>query len=174
MIDEILTKQLAWLQALHNARPVFLDPLFQAFNYLDTTPAYLCMCTAILLYLGWKAGLNILIFTVLGINLNTVTKAFFALPRPSTIDPSLALSTVSPGSYGFPSGGAMGSLMIATVLYYYFPRRSVLIFGIFYTLLISFSRVYLGVHFFTDILGGWVLAVLYSFIYFKVLKKLIA
>ncbi len=172
MTSDFLLKQMEWLQILHKNRPAFLDPFFQSLHYLDTTPAYLCMCALLLLFMGWRAGVNIFTFALIGIVLNKFAKNIFEQPRPFFIDPTLALSSVPSDSYGFPSGGAMGSIMIALVLYYYFPKRSILILGICYTLLISFSRVYLGVHFFTDILGGWALALIYAFIYLKVLKKI--
>lgn len=66
------------------------------------------------------------------------------------------------GLYSHPSGHASTSFsFILTSLYYFRPvlRRYItfLLFGLFYVLIVSFSRIYLCVHYPTDILNGYLL-----------------
>jgi undecaprenyl-diphosphatase len=69
-----------------------------------------------------------------------------------------------PQSPGFPSGHALDSMTLYGALALTVGRRLrprwlrglVLVFGLGLPLLIGFSRIYLGVHYFTDVLGGWV------------------
>ena len=52
-------------------------------------------------------------------------------------------------------------------------RKERLIVGIltFYVLLVSYSRIYLGVHYPGDIIGGWILGLLIAVILFNILKR---
>jgi undecaprenyl-diphosphatase len=90
--------------------------------------------------------------------LNFLLKLWFARPRPQFADP-IAVSLY----YSFPSGHAMMSLIAYGLLAYFLfiglPRAwmrvpvaaaSILLVG-----LIGFSRLYLGVHYFSDILAGF-------------------
>jgi membrane-associated phospholipid phosphatase len=93
-----------------------------------------------------------------GVILNQLLKEVFARPRPYFEHP-LALET----SYSFPSGHATMSLICYGMLAYYavlalqsWRAKAAAIFGAaFLVLLIGFSRVYLGVHYFSDVAGGF-------------------
>jgi undecaprenyl-diphosphatase len=77
--------------------------------------------------------------------------------------PDPYFGTALPVSYSFPSGHALDSSVIyfalATLLTPYFPRPAerAILFGItaVLVLLIGISRVYLGVHWPSDVVGGW-------------------
>ncbi len=70
--------------------------------------------------------------------------------------------------YSFPSGHALGSLvtygMLAYLLTVFLPRGLALVFAAFLLLLvlfIGFSRLYLGVHYFSDVIAGYSAAVVW-------------
>jgi len=87
-------------------------------------------------------------------------KYFFARPRPTD-------GLMSRGGYSFPSGHTMGTLalyglvIILAVVYLQksWQRQTVIIASLGVILLISWSRVHLGVHFLTDIIGSVFLGV---------------
>ena len=89
--------------------------------------------------------------------LNLVAKAVFVRERPS-----LWLSVAPEHSYSFPSGHAMGamSLAAAIILLLWFTRWRwpALVLGLGFTVWVGASRVYLGVHYPSDILAGWTAA----------------
>lgn len=88
---------------------------------------------------------------------NLALKNFFVRPRPCWLDESVPLLIARPSDYSFPSGHTMAAAIGATILTAA-DRR----FGwaaIPLAVLIAFSRMYLYVHFPSDILGGAVLGV---------------
>lgn len=89
--------------------------------------------------------------------LNLATKQIFARERPALWD-----SIAPEDTFSFPSGHAMGSMTLAWVallLAWRTPWRwSVVIAAAAFTALVGLSRVYLGVHYPSDILAGWTAA----------------
>ena len=94
----------------------------------------------------------------LGMVLNAILKDLFARPRPELVAHLVQVQTTS-----FPSGHAMNSaivyLTLGGLLARAEKRRSVRIFlltaAIALTMIVGFSRVYLGVHWPSDVAAGW-------------------
>jgi membrane-associated phospholipid phosphatase len=110
-----------------------------------------------LLLIGWVVALAGSGF------LNAMLKALFHRSRPVLANPWLT----EPG-WSFPSGHAMGSLVAYGMLAYIlivawrvrFPRMIIAV-TIALVLAIGFSRIYLGVHFFTDVAAGYAAALMW-------------
>jgi membrane-associated phospholipid phosphatase len=77
-------------------------------------------------------------------------KTFFALPQQQVID-AFRLKGIS---FGFPSGHASGACATWGGLAVIFRKRALCWLAPFMVLLLIFSRLYLGVHFLADVLGG--------------------
>lgn len=90
--------------------------------------------------------------------LNLLAKAVFQRERPD-----LWLSIAPEHTFSFPSGHAMGSATLATAVvvlcWHTAWRWPALLLGVGFVLWVGTSRVYLGVHFPSDILAGWAAAV---------------
>ena len=88
--------------------------------------------------------------------LNLVVKTFFARPRPDLLE-----RLVTETSYSFPSGHSMVSaaLALSLVLIAWKTRWRwwVVAGAVAYVALIGLTRLYLGVHYPTDVLAGWTL-----------------
>lgn len=117
-----------------------------------------------------KYGVKFAIAALSSTALYQIMKYIFQRPRPD-----LALRLIEQGGYSFPSGHSMNCLVSFGILIYLLLRycenrrlAKLLSFGLgLLTILIGFSRVYVGVHYPTDIIGGWSLgiAVLVAMIY---------
>ena len=100
-----------------------------------------------------------------GVSINNVLKYWFDRPRPDLVAHLVDVHTLS-----FPSGHAMLSavayLTLGALIAQVQPRRRLKLYvlgiGIVLTLLIGSSRVYLGVHWPTDVLAGWCLGAVWA------------
>lgn len=137
-----------------------LDAFFSVFTDLGGVLA-ICVITAVLALFMWSKRMFsrsvVLLLSMGGIAAAvTVLKVIFARERPSDIG-----SIITETSFSFPSGHSMGSIGLAlAVILLLWPtkwRAAALIIGIGYVLLIGFSRLYLGVHYPTDVAAGWLL-----------------
>jgi len=114
------------------------------------------------LYMDGKrhSALFVLLAVASGTALSYLLKAGFDRPRPDLVAHLADVHTLS-----FPSGHAMGSaltyLTIGAVIARTEQKRLlkiyVLALGIGLTLIVGISRIYLGVHWPTDVLAGWAL-----------------
>ena len=104
------------------------------------------------------AGLFVLTTVLSGALLNTLLKLAFARARPDLVTPLTQVSTLS-----FPSGHAASSavcyltlgLMLAQTQASRSVRIHLIMTAAILTLLVGVSRIYLGVHYPSDVLAGW-------------------
>ena len=85
---------------------------------------------------------------------------------------AIQLLIASPTDFSFPSGHTMSSFAAASVIFHANTNMGIMAFV--FASLIAFSRLYLYVHYPTDVLAGIVLGILASYVViwiFKVLDK---
>lgn len=116
----------------------------------------------------WRAFTLILASIVGAGLLESVLKMVFARQRPE-----LWGLLVHEPTYSFPSGhAAMSMALVAALVLIAWQtkwRWYVICGGTVFTLLVGFSRMYLGVHYPTDVLAGWVVAIGWVFVVATVL-----
>jgi undecaprenyl-diphosphatase len=142
-----------------------LESVARFFTTLGSFPVLgaLTLATSVYLYLrGRRAEALLLLVTVpLGALLGEGMKLVIHRVRPALEFARIAI----PGTYGFPSGHALsattffGTLGFVALIGERRLRRSVVIVATCTAaaLLVGLSRVYLGVHFMGDVVGGWLL-----------------
>ena len=148
------------LAAQDMARAGF-DRLFLLFSALGYGCGVVPFDVLLVIVLAWKRHLREGLFAGIAIVgsalLNVAAKQFFARARPGLWE-----SIAPESSYSFPSGHAMGSMTLALVLALLaWPTRwrwpVLLAMGAF-AAMVGLSRVYLGVHYPSDIIAGWLAA----------------
>ncbi len=154
---------LRWIAARHTPP---LDTVALQLTYLGATSvvAMTLLVASTLLWMGRHRWSVALLWTaVLGnAALNTALKLAFARPRP-TVFP-FRISGIGESASSFPSGHAMSSVVVYGTLAYLVARleptrrmrRATLAFAVVLVLLVGASRLYLGVHYPSDVLAGYV------------------
>lgn len=100
---------------------------------------------------------------------NILLKNLIARPRPYTQIPELVMLMKCPADHSFPSGHACSSFAVAGSLMWSMGRKwnGIRISALVLAILIAFSRLYVGVHYPTDILVGTAIGLLGSFLIFR-------
>lgn len=154
---------LRWIAARHG--PV-LDTLALQATYLGATSvvAMTLLVASTFLWLSRHHWSVALLWTAVMGNalLNTALKAAFSRPRPEVFPYRVA--GIGESLSSFPSGHAMSSVVVYGTLAYLVARleptrrmrRATLAFAAVLVLLVGGSRLYLGVHYPSDVLAGWV------------------
>jgi undecaprenyl-diphosphatase len=108
------------------------------------------------------AGISYLVATLLA----DVLKAATDRPRPSVADPAIHPLVAVPGSSSLPSGHAAGAVAAALAVGLVHPRLRWPL--LLLAALIALSRVWLGVHYLTDVIAGAALGCVVAYAAFRV------
>ena len=104
--------------------------------------------------MGLQLLLSMLCTFILG---NLIIKNLVARPRPCDIDTAVTLLISRPHGHSFPSGHSINSMVAAVALF--LNNKKIGIPAVIIATLIGFSRMYLFVHFPTDVLAGFAIAI---------------
>lgn len=132
----------------------------------------IAVCVLLLLVPRWrKVGCTAALSLALDYLLvNLILKNVIARVRPYVLVEGLQLITREPSDYSFPSGHSGAAFAVASVLLLCMPRK-VGIPAVILAALIAFSRLYLGAHFPTDVIGGILIGCLTGFAAWKLVWK---
>ncbi|HET9010791.1 MAG TPA: phosphatase PAP2 family protein [Gemmatimonadaceae bacterium] len=148
----------AWMES-HGTEPG--ERILHAVSYLGA-PGLFAIVVVVVAWLSWRrdwlAASALVATTASGMFLDSVLKFVFHRGRPET-----AIEFIRRASWSFPSGHAMNSMIgygFLTVLLLEHVRdarrrAAIVIAAALLIGVIGFSRLYLGVHYLSDVTGGW-------------------
>lgn len=103
---------------------------------------------------------------------NVILKNIFERPRPSWIDSSVVLLIKNPTDFSFPSGHSFASFAGATAIFMYHKKEGIA--ALILAGLIAFSRLYLFVHYPSDVILGSLFGIIAGVIAVMIVNKFIS
>ena len=140
------------------------DGLTTFFKFITNFGDFYIPCIILVLLLIFNNNRFVFLFQAFGYGfsgiITYIAKISAARPRPTE-----ALIKI-PSSYSFPSGHTLTSIVFYVLLLYLFAfnkdktkRHIIMSFALVFAILIAISRIYSGVHYFSDVLGGFILSI---------------
>jgi len=169
------TKITLWIN--HHYSPV-LDKIMQFITDIDNWKLFFLLPLVGLFILGRRKGrlvaISLLIATLISDNLTSyVLKPFFNRPRPFITIDEIRTQSLPPKkvpSPSFPSCHAANTFAVALVLSIFFKKTWPIWF--FMAGMVGYSRVYLGVHYFLDVIGGIIVGISCGFLVSWMVRKI--
>lgn len=149
-----------WIQ--ENLRIGFLTPIMQLITSLGDSGIFWIVLTILLLIFKKtrKAGLCCALALILNlIVVNISLKPLIARARPYAVLEKIAILTTQPGDHSFPSGHSASSFACAWA-FFRCSKKSWGVPALVLAALIALSRLYVGVHYPTDVLFGCIIGAL--------------
>ena len=152
----------AYNEAVDHMSPT-LNGIIKAITYIGDSAVVSVICLLFFIIgktqktIAWPISVAVIFSFIL----NIVLKHLFAQERPDI------LRLINETSYSFPSGHAMINASLYTIIKNK-PRKVMLSVFCALIIIIGYSRVYLGVHYAGDVLGGWIIGLAVSvFVYYQ-------
>lgn len=131
---------------------------------------WIILALAIMIYKKRLKVIPILIGCVIAIGLSDIVAARLIKPivqraRPEMNDKNVRLLVPSQKSYGFPSNHAANTFAAGFFLMAAYPAMGIV--ALIVALVISYSRVYVGVHYPLDVIGGGLLGLIFAALIYR-------
>ena len=161
----VITNNISWFDdSIYNfligLRSNGLDFIFKTITHLGDTIVILIIVTIMLIFLNKKDRIILGSTTILTVGLNQGIKHLLRRPRPEH------LRLIKQGGFSYPSGHSMIAICVYGIMIYLINKKIKnkkikIALSILLTLLIlaiGISRIYVGVHYPSDVLGGFLLS----------------
>jgi membrane-associated phospholipid phosphatase len=151
-----------WLQRLSPA----LDLPLKSLTFLGNLEFFLIFMPLMYWCVDRRIGARLLVLFLISAYINAIAKVIAGQPRPFQYD-SRVRALVHAGGGGLPSGHTQSAVVVWGYLASQFRHRWLLIVAGFLMIGIPLSRLYLGVHFPTDLFGGYLFGALLLILYLR-------
>jgi membrane-associated phospholipid phosphatase len=150
------------LQDAHNP---FFDALARILHFTGGTTFYLIVIPLVFWSIDRRLGLRMLFALIISGVAIVWLKEIFQQPRPYQVAPDKINKLFDQSGYGFPSGHVMQGILIwGMVVLYLDKRRTLWGVGVL-AILTAWSRMYGGVHYPQDVIGGFIVGALLLWIF---------
>jgi membrane-associated phospholipid phosphatase len=157
----------SFLHAAQAVGPAWQFPAWLLSTVIASTEWLAPILIVTLLLIGKKrAALEMFVIFAVSALVIFGLKHFIEAPRPFQIDASVVQYSPEEDGYGMPSGHAFMSVVILGWLWLRHPRSVILTSGaLAIVLLVGLARVYLGVHYPSQVFAGWILGGLFFWLF---------
>jgi len=156
-MDAIYQFGISLIQSLQTLSPA-LDSFMKIVSFIGTPEFFLVLVPFIYWTIDRHIGIRSLLVLLYFDSITVPLKILFHQPRPFWIGGVKQLSIE--GTYGIPSGHSGRTLAVSGYLATRIKKNWFWTVAIIYVLLMGISRLYLGMHFPQDVLGGWIIGIL--------------
>ncbi|MGD8613236.1 MAG: phosphatase PAP2 family protein [Desulfobacterales bacterium] len=153
--SEILDWGIAVVRWLQQFSPS-LDLPFKTLTFLGNLEFFLLFMPLLYWCVDRRTGARLLVLFLISAYINSIAKSLASQPRPFEYD-SRVNALVHAGGGGLPSGHTQGAVVVWGFIAAQVKRPSMWLLAGFLMIAIPLSRLYLGVHFPTDLLGGYLI-----------------
>jgi membrane-associated phospholipid phosphatase len=143
------------------------------FSFLGSEQFFLLIAPAIYWCINSQVGLRLGVYLSLSAGVNSILKLIFHGPRPYWYDPRV-VAMAGESSFGIPSGHSQNAVLVWGSLAASIGKRWLGLLAGVVILLIGLSRIFLGVHFPTDVLAGWLIGLLLLWLLIKIEPRVLA
>ncbi len=159
------------IQFIADHRNAILTKFFLLASFFGSAESYILIVIFIYVIFDKRIAIRLCVMAIFAASFNSILKIIIKNPRPfireGTYINKWAVSPENAGAlaaeYSTPSGHAMGSASFYPYLYSFVKNRYVRISAVTAIIVIGLSRPYLGVHYFEDILTGWIIGLAIAF-----------
>ena len=152
-MEPLLQWGLEVIRTVQQVQSPLLNSFFFAVSGLGSSFFLLLILPALFWCVDYRLGMRVAVVCTFSAFCNASLKVLFSQPRPFDLDPTLGIGRA--GGYGLPSGHAQESVVLWGSIAHFIGKKWFWAVTAAILLLIGFSRVYLGVHFPTDVIVGW-------------------
>jgi membrane-associated phospholipid phosphatase len=165
---------IAVIKGIQSIESPLLTTVMKFLTAMGTELLYIPLVFLFFWCIDEKQGLRFSILILFSVWINGFFKVLLKQPRPYHLDPTVM--RLAESGYGIPSGHTQHSLVFWAA-FNRLARRNrfripAAIISVFFILAVPFTRLYLGVHFPTDIAAGWLLGLIILAIYFTLGDRL--
>ncbi|MFH2039464.1 MAG: phosphatase PAP2 family protein [Chloroflexota bacterium] len=152
-METLMNIGITWIAVLQGMGSWLTLPM-QALSFLGSEDFFMLVLPALYWSVNAALGLRVGVILLVGSSLNDMLKLAFHMPRPYWVTTKIQAFASETG-FGLPSGHSQSAVGVWGMLASQIKKRWVWVIAILLMVLIGLSRIFLGVHFPTDVLLGW-------------------